>query len=660
MKYLKINILLLFILTSFQAFPKNELRLASPDGKLVFTFRLTTGSPVYEIVFKGDKLLNESKLGLAFKKDGSFAPNLSMGKPEFTEVNQSYELIVGKVKEVRDYHKQVIIPLAERSGAKRKINLVVRAFNDGLAFRYEIPEQENWESYELLEEESTFNINGNPVVRGIFWDNYTNSHEGFVHKVPYEEVKQDTLIDLPALFEFSNSTFMAITEANLRDYASLYLKKEGGKLRSQLSPLPSQTAIKVKATLPHRTPWRVIMIGDRIGGLIESNILANLNEPTRFEDVSWIKPGKTTFHWWNGDIIPDTSFAPGNNFETNKYYIDFAARNHIEYHAVIGYGGVPWYKSDAAMYSIVGEHTDVTETVPTIDIKKIADYAKGKGVGIHVWVHWKAIYPDLEKAFKQFNEWGINGMMVDFMNRDDQEMINIQEEILQKAAKYKLYIQFHGSNKPTGLSRTYPNEFTREAAYNYEYNKFSQKPITTAHDLNIAFTRLLAGPTDYHLGGFRAVPESEWKEHYTRPLMIGTRAHMLAMYVVMESYLGSLCDYPEAYEGEPGFKFLKAVPTVWDETVVPTAKIDEFVTVARRKGNSWYIGTLNNSKAKRVEVSLDFLPPGKYKAEIYADAPDVEQNPNNLEIYTLELTNSDKIILKLAPDGGNAIKLTKF
>src|SRR5690606_22103238 len=227
-----------------------------------------------------------------------------------------------------------------------------------------------------------------------------------------------------------------ITEANLRDYAGMYLTKHNGVIKSQLSPLQGQTAEKVKAQLPHRTPWRVMMISDRIGALLESNILTSLNDPSPVTDWSWLKPGKTSFHWWNGDIIPDTIFPPGVNFETNKYYIDFCARNNIEYHSVIGYGGFAWYKSDAAGYGVVGPHTDVTQTVPSLNMKQICDYAREKGVDIHVWVHWRAIYPQLERSFAQFEKWGVKGMMVDFLERDDQEMVNIQEEILKKAAEH--------------------------------------------------------------------------------------------------------------------------------------------------------------------------------------------------------------------------------
>lgn len=640
-------------------FAQKNIQLNSPDGHIIFSFKLKEKTPVYNVAYNGQSLIDDSKLSLSFKENGDFGTNLKMLKARFNNIDETYDLVVGKTKTVKDLHREVIIPLIETGGAKRQINLVVRVFNDGVAFRYEFPEQKNWTSYTLTNENSTFNVAGNPMVRTLLWDNYNNSHEGFYQKLSLNEIKEDTLMDVPALFEFPEKIYMAITEADLRDYAGMYLMKRNGILKSQLSPLQGQTEIKVKAVLPHHSPWRVMMISNRIGAFIESNILTSLCEPTKIKDLSWLKPGKTSFHWWNGDVIPDTTFPPGINFETNKYYIDFCSRNHIEYHSVIGYGGIAWYKSDAPGYGVVGPNTDVTQTVPSLDMQQVCDYAKQKGVGIHVWVNWKAIYPNLERAFSQFEKWGIKGMMVDFLERDDQEMVNIQEEILKKAAEHHLFIQFHGAYKPTGLNRSYPNEFTREGTLNYENNKWREEGLSPNHDLDIVFTRLLAGATDYHLGGFRAVPEAKFKTQYTRPLMIGTRCHMLAMYVVLESYLAMVADYPAAYEGQPGFDFLQKVPTVWDETRVPDAEVGKYVTIARRKGNDWYVGSINSTEARTIKISLGFLPDGKYAAERYTDAPDAENNPNDLKKEIQTVSKTDVITIKLAAGGGQVMRIVK-
>ena len=658
MKLIKQIALFLLLGCSVPVIAQKKIELHSPDQNLVFKFRLTEKKPVYKVEYKGSILINDSKLSLSFKENGKWGQNLTMQKPKYSEVDETYELVVGKTKNVRNHYREVIIPLTERNAPQRKINLVVRVFNDGIGFRYVFPEQNNWKSYVLLDENSSFNILGNPTVYALFWKNYNNSHEGFYRILYYDRVSQDSLMDMPTLFEFQNKVVMAITEANLRNYAGMYLRKENGVLVSRLSPLQGQTEVKVKAQLPHRTPWRVLLISNRIGTLIESNILTSLNDPTKIEDTSWIKPGKTSFHWWNGDVVPDTTFAPGVNFETNKYYIDFCARNHIEYHSVIGYGGFAWYKSDAAGYGVVGPNTDVTQTVPSLNMQQVCDYARGKGVGIHVWVHWKAIYPKLEEAFTQFEKWGIKGMMVDFLERDDQEMVNIQEEILKKAAEHKLFIQFHGAYKPTGLNRKYPNEFTREGTHNYEQNKWSIKPISPDHDLNVVFTRMLAGATDYHLGGFRAVPEIKFKTQYTRPLMGGTRCHMLAMYVVLESYLCMVADYPSAYEGQPGFEFITKVPTVWDQTVVPSAELRNYIAIARRSGENWYVGALNSTTVRAIDLPFYFLEKDvNYLVTIYQDAVDVRDYPNHLTKTIKQVKQGDSMKIDMAASGGLVMEI---
>ena len=649
--------LLLLSIVSSLVFAQKSIRLSAPDGNIQYDFKLKNKIPVYSVSFKNKPIISGAELSLSFLNNEVFKNNLKVGKPLFHEVDDSYELIVGKTKMVHEHYKEVIIPLEENIPPFRKINLITRVFDDGLAFRYEFPEQKNSSSFVLADENTSFKFVDNPSLLTLFLPNFTTSHEGEYTSLLLSEVKEDTLMDMPTLFEFPNQVYVAITEAALVDYAGMYLIKHNGTITSKLSPLPDQPGIKVKLTLPHYSPWRVLMISDRIGALIESNILTSLNEPCKITDVSWIRPGKTTFPWWNGSIIPDTTFAPGNNFENNQYYIDFCARNNLEYHSVVESGGHEWYTNDGEGYQ-PGTHADVTKPVAGIDMKQICDYAKSKGVGIRVWVHWKALYPKLDTAFALFEKWGISGMMVDFMDRDDQEMVNIQSEILQKAAQHHLHIQFHGAYKPTGLSRTYPNEFTREGTLNYEVNKWDKR-ITPDHDLNIVFTRMLAGPTDYHLGGFRAVPNSLFKVQYTRPLMLGTRCHMLAMYVVLESYLGMVCDYPAAYEGQPGFEFLKIVPTTWDETKVPDAKVGEYVIIARRKNNEWFVGAINNKTARQISVALNFLGDGDWIADIYTDAQDVSKDPNHLNRQSQMVNKTDSLSINLAAGGGTALYIRK-
>lgn len=649
------SIALFLLIGNLSLFARKSVQLTSPNGKLKFSLTLEKEHPVYDIQYQKQVLVQNSPLSLVFD-NGAFGEGLKINKPVFSTKEETYELIVGKSKTVHSLSKEVIIPLEETTAPSRKINLVVRAFNDGIAFRYEFPEQPNWKSYVMYDENTTFNVVNNPKFLGMYLPSYQTSHEATYSHVNYEEIKEQNLMDMPALFEFPNHIFMAITEAAVRDYAGMYLWKENGLLQGKLSPKLHQEQIKVEASLPHQSPWRVFMISDQVGDLIESDLLTNLNEPCKIEDTSWIKPGKTTFTWWNGNVTPDTTFLGGNNFPTNKYYIDFAARNGLDYHSVYGYAEQPWYTDDGPWFGFPGENSDITKPVSSLNMQEICDYAKSQGIQIHLWTNWKPLYAKIDEAFALFEKWGVVGMMIDFMDRDDQEMIRIQEEFLAKAAKHHLFVQFHGSSKPSGLHRTYPNEFTREGTLNYE--NFKGSMVTTAdHDISMPFTRLLAGATDYHLGGFRALPRDKFKIQQSNPYVTSTRCHMLAMYVVLESYLGMICDTPAAYEGQPGFEFLQTIPTTWDKTVVPNASVNEYVTVARKHGDDWYVGAINNSQARNVEIALDFLGKGNYKVTLYKDAKDTDTNPNHLVKETLTVTAKDKILLPLASDGGAALHI---
>jgi alpha-glucosidase len=643
----------IILLSTLPVSAQRTIALASPDKNLQFQFQLFEGIAIYSIAYKQNIIVDQSAIGLTFTQ-GAFNDQLKAGKAGRRQGEESYELVVGKVKLVKERFNEVVIPL-EQTENHIRVNFIVRAFNDGIAFRYEFVKIPGHTTFELREESTSFTLRGNPVALTMFLPNYTTSHEGLYSKTPLDILPNKKLMAVPTLFEFGG-LYLAITEAALLDYAGMYLMKERGILRTMLSPLPSKPGVKVAGTLPHKSPWRVLMISDRIGSLIESNIITNLNEPNKIKDVSWIKPGKTTFPWWNGNIVADSIDAPGNNFVTQQYHIDFCARNGLEYHSVVEYGNHQWYADDGENFQ-PGPHADVTKPVPGLDMKAVCDYAHSKGVDIRVWVHWAALYPKLDQAFAQFEKWGLSGMMIDYMDRDDQEMVNIQTEMLEKAAKHHLHIQFHGAYKPTGLHRTYPNEFTREGTLNYETNKWDSLGLSPDHDINIPFTRMLAGSTDYHLGGFRAVPQDKFKAQHTRPLMLGTRCHMLAMYVVLESYLGMLCDFPEAYEGQAGFDFIKSVPTVWDETKVVDAKVGEFIVIARRKNQDWFVGAITNTSPRDLTIPLSFLSEGTFQAKVKSDDPN---DPNAISESVQNITKESKLIIRLAAGGGMVAHITSL
>lgn len=654
----------IFILCAFLSYlvagaAQQRLSVASPDDKVRFTLNITPQAITYDVNYKKQPVITNSLLGFNFDS-GEFGSNLKTGKVQRKKIDETYKLIIGKVNTARDYCNQIIIPLQEIAEPGRLVNLIVRAYNDGVAFRYEFPEQKNWSSYVMYDEKTQFNLNANPMALVMYLPGYVNSHEGIYNHIKYNKIAKKRLIEMPATFEFDNNIYLSITEAAIRNYAGMYLIKENDKLAGKLSPRQGQEKIKVEVdSFPHHTPWRVISITDRVGGLLETNILTSLNEPCKIEDTSWIKPCRTTFTWWNGNVVPDSTFSPGNNFDTNKYYIDFAARNGLDAHGIYGYAETPWYYDDNFNFGWAGPNADITKPIPCLDMPRIVEYAKSKGVGIHLWVHWRPLYDKLEEAFALYEKWGVKGLMVDFMDRDDQEMIYIQEEILKCAARHHLFIQFHGSSKPSGLVRTYPNEFTREGTLNYEVCKWDTL-VNADHDISIPFTRMLAGSTDYHLGGFRALSRSKFKIQYVNPYVMSTRCHMLAMYVVLENYLTSLCDTPQAYEDQNGFEILRTVPGTWDEIRVPLAEINKYVVVARRSGANWWVGALNNGTARTLQLKLDFLNEGEYQATIYTDAKDVNENANHLNKEVRKVTKKDTIKLPLAVDGGSVLHISQL
>ena len=640
---------LLFVNT---AAAQRNVVLNSPDKKIACTINAGKNGVRYKVAFNKKVVIDFSSLSLEFK-DGFTLNNTNALRPLFKDSLEIYNLITGRSAHVESHYREVIIPLQDKNNKFRIVNIIFRAFNDGIAFRYQITSRDTSGSFVISNETNEFRLTDNPKTKALLLPGFTSSHEGFYTTALLNDIPSDTLIDMPALFGFPSGSYIAITEAALLDYAGTYLTKKNSILQSVLSPLPSDRTIKVKAKYPHVSPWRVIMVSANVGDFLETNILTTLSPPQRLKDFSWLKPGKTTFPWWNGNVVPDTIIAPGNNFVTNQYYIDFCARNNIQYHSVVEYGLHQWYVDDGVGFQ-PGPNADPTTPVPGLDMKEVCDYAHSKGIGIRVWVHWWALYPKIDAAFANFQKWGISGMMIDFMDRDDQEMVNIQTEMLEKAAKHHLHVQFHGAYKPTGLNRTYPNEFTREGTLNYETNKWGPG-LTANHDLDIAFTRLIAGSTDYHLGGFRAVPDSLYRTQYTRPLMLGTRSHMLALYVVYENANAMVCDYPEAYEGQDGFGFIRKVPTTWDDTKVLDAKVDEYLIVARRKGKDWFIGGINNSKDRSVGVPLSFLSPQKYTAELIGDPSDAHVYPNKVRHESKSVDNTGTLNVQMAGGGGFVI-----
>jgi alpha-glucosidase len=572
--------------------------------------------------------------------------------------NRRIPVLFGKADHADDRYGEIRFEL--ETSAHRRVAVVFRCYNDAIALRYELPEGPNRVAVTITDESTSFRVVGTPTAYVQYLENYNTSHEHNVEICGYRDIRPKTLLDMPLTLSWADGTCVAITEASLRHYAGMSLMRPDARLDQdslvcQLTPRPDGT--KVVRQLPMQTPWRVALIGDRPGVLLESETLYCLNEPSAVKDVSWIKPGKITFSWWNGDVYNGTRAAPILSLATASKYIDFCARNGIPTHSLTSDETVtPWYHQSRPGVA-PGPDTDVTKPRAEFDLEAIRRYAQSKGVRLWTWVHQAALRGRVEEAFTAFEKLGWSGMMVDFFDHDDQESVEFAESILQAAARHHLMIHFHGIWKPTGWQRTYPNLMNHEGALNLEYLKWSDR-CTPEHNLRMAFTRLIAGPMDYHLGGFRAVTRADFKPRNIAPNVLGTRCHHLAMYVCFDNPNPMVADYPIAYEGQPGFDFLKQVPTWWDETRVVASQIGEFLVTARRKGTTWYLGGMSARQARDLVIPVSFLGSRQYRATIWKDAPDSESEPNHLMSDSLTLSKNDTLKLHLALDGGFVARIT--
>lgn len=631
----------------------------SPDGKIVLRLKPGAGEHGlrYSVERNGKEVVEPSPLDVRVSSLGWIAKEAAIQDVKQNTIDETSELSWGKARRLRDHCSAATVRLRNARGIEWNVEL--RAYDEGVAFRYGFPEQQQLPDVTIDDEATEFRLAGDPTMLFLPLDGFTTSHEGLYQRKPLSKLPTDKLMEMPLLATWPNGNAAAITEARLRDFAGMYLVAEraaAGRvevLRGRLSPLPGNKGACVVGRTPLWSPWRVILLGNPAGQLIESNLLACLNEKAD-SDFSWVAPGKTTFHWWNGTVEHGPPSTPESNFAIHKRYIDFCAANHIAYHSVISVAGNrPWYVQGDPPGFDPRPDTDILTPRPDLDLPRILAYAKEKGVGIRFWVYWKPLSEKLEEAFATYERWGVKGLMIDFMDRDDQEMVEWQEQVLRAAAKHKLHIQFHGSYKPSGEQRTYPNLFNREGVLNLEYLKWS-KDCDPQHCIDVAYTRSLAGPTDFHLGGFRSVSRAKFEPRDERPLMLGTRCHQLALYVVYENPMPMVADSPEAYEGQAGFDFLVDVPTTWDETRFVAGEPGEYVVIARRSGTKWYLGGITNWTRRELTIPLEFLSDGNFQARIYMDGSLDEEKPNVVRMDQRKVTSAVPIQVSLAPGGGIA------
>jgi alpha-glucosidase len=442
---------------------------------------------------------------------------------------------------------------------------------------------------------------------------------------------------------------MAITEADLTNWAGMYLRKKGisgdGKdvsLVSDLSPLPDGTG-KVRVVPGSASPWRVMMIGNTPGKLVESQLVNNLNDPCAIDDPSWILPGISAWdHWWSGEVKMDT--------RTIKEYIQLAADMGWEYMLIDWH----WY---GAPFITDGEwkadpEADITTVNPSVDMPQIREFAAEKKVKLILWLLWDHVEKQMEEAFPLYEKWGIAGVKIDFMARDDQEMVNWYHKVVKKAAEHHLVVDFHGAYKPTGWSRTYPNLITREGVLGNEYSKWSFR-ITPEHNVTLPFTRMLAGAMDYTPGAFLNVTPENFRTGVPATVM-NTRAHQLAMFVVYFSPYTVACDHPGNYKKQPGIEFLKQVPTTWDDSRVLAGEVGKYIVMARRKGNRWYLGAMGDSNRREIQVDLDFLPSGTYRLHYFRDSEASDRQPELIETGDEQINAGQNLKINMASGGGFA------
>ncbi len=662
--------ILLVSLAPFQvAF--GQAKAASPDGRLVVEASVkermgpfASGERLYYAVqYKGAPVLLDSPFSLEFRGSQPFGEDVRIENVRQSSFNDTWQRVWGKRKQVRNQYNELRFDLVEQQEPNRKIGLVFRVYDDGVGLRYEIPEQPALSRFELAAEATGFHFAGDLTVWAADHGGYYSSQENefLPHRLSRLDPKK--VYGLPLLAKAADDRWFVVTEADLTDWAGMYLAPVSdarNMLMTSLSPRLDRPDVAVISQAPSISPWRVLMVGDRPGALIESDIVQNLNDPAEIENTSWIAPGKSAWdRWWSGSYAPEVDFEVGMNTETMKYFVDLAAEMGWEYQLVDWW----WYGPPFAQDPVWGRanpDADITKVVPALDLPELVRYAGEKGVGILLWMHWKHAERQMEEAFPLYRKWGIKGVKIDFMDREDQEMVNFYHRTVKLAAENELLVDFHGAYKPTGWSRTYPNVITREGVLGNEYTKWSSR-ITPEHALTLPFTRGLLGEMDFTPGGFRHKTVENFRavgNDAPGPFVMGTRAYQLAMMVVYESALAVLCDSPYNYRISPaGVDFLKIVPTTWDDTRVVNAQVSDYITVARRSGEEWSVGSMTDSTARSLKIPLSFLGEKKYRAEIWSDAYDAAEYPDRVMKSERIVTSGDVIEANMAPGGGQVIHL---
>ncbi|MBE2215581.1 MAG: glycoside hydrolase family 97 protein [Opitutaceae bacterium] len=633
-----------------------EESIASPDGRIVVTVGDSAGL-TYRISMDGRPVIVDSRLGLDFAGGFSLGRDTRLTGATRTEHDGSWDNPFGQNRTVRDHYRELSVALQERADAPARFRLTVRAYDHGVALRYEIPVQPGLEEYVVTSERTEFIFASDLAC----WaGDYSDCAE-----CQYPENKLTQLGAnlarphvLPLLVRLPHG-FAAIAESDLLDWAGMFVVAAGPDAsgaprpgaRVALAPRKDGRGLVVGRER-RVSPWRVIQLAREARDLVASEFVATLATPSQLAETSWIRPGITAWDvWWTGRNPTQPGFTGLNSrgdTRSHREYIEFAAEMGFSYQLIDWF----WYEP------MNNPKSDLTKPAAHVDLPGLIGFARERGVRLLLWIDCH----DLERqgvdtVFAQVAAWGFAGVKVDFMNSDSQETVRWYADVLAAAARHRLLVNFHGAYKPTGLARTWPNFITQEGVLGNEYHKIRDGACTTLHAITMPFTRGLLGPMDFTPGGFLNRTAKEFK--VTAPAeVVGTRARQLAMTVVYFSPLLCLCDHPDHYRGQTGVEFFRGLPTVWDETAVLAADVARHVVVARRSGTRWYLAAMNGDEPLTLRVPLSFLGGGPWSLRAFADTPASATEPERIAETTTSVSSGDTLELTLAPAGGYAAVLS--
>ncbi|MFC3559272.1 glycoside hydrolase family 97 protein [Pedobacter jamesrossensis] len=666
MKYKYQFIITFFFLISIKnlAAQTKSYQIISPDKKT--SVNVSSGERLaYSINYNSKPILLNSTLSIALSDGKVLGKNNKVLKTSKRSVNQTITPLYGMAAHYKDVYNEFTIQF------KDKFEVIFRVFNNGVAYRFKtsLPGK-----IQIKEEEINYQLTADSDA----WLQTTNSFQ-FSYEEQFFKKKISTLTGKPLaslpLVTESNGLKIAITEADLLDYPGYYFTYSGTNTLKGVSPkfvlkdtvggqdnfnkISTQDADYIAETEGMRNfPWRLMILAENDKDLLYNNLVYLLASESKIGDASWVKPGKVSWDWWNANNLTGVEFKSGFNTETYKYFIDFAAKNKLEY-IMMDEGWSDQFDllkvNDGAVVT-----SGTTALSGSLDMPYLFDYAKQKGVGIILWCVWHTLDRQMTEALDQFEKWGVKGVKVDFMNRDDQTVVRFYERLAKEAAKRKMIVDFHAAYKPTGMERTYPNILNFEAVQGLEWSKFSDVDILTQATI-LPFTRMIAGPMDYTPGGLYNANKEDYRKSFFRPMTWGTRCNQLAMFTMYYAPFEMLADAPTAYEKEPEIlNYLAAMPNTWDETVPIAGKIGDHAVIARKKGTSWHVAGLNNWTGKKVTVNFDFLDEGEYQATIFSDGINANRIGNDYKKSTQKINKTSALEFQMANGGGFAIQLDKI